>query len=194
MENNHEHYQSKFKKLVLAQIALVVVATVALLYISSQVNREMKIYAEMQQKNEKLRAEQEQLKADFEKEKKNYESLQDNIKKLYATAITAENEVFELQATAKATGTVSRSNESQYDFKIFINTSESLLEKIEKVVYHFNHPTFPVKEQESVNKADRFSVGYKGWGCLANMEVEIHLADKTVQKMNFNMCKSIGWE
>jgi hypothetical protein len=120
-------------------------------------------------------------------------SLQSNIQGLSYTKVTAQNQVYQLQATAKARpGIINPNGNGVYDFSIFVNASDDVLNNIEKVTYDFNHPTFKKPHQESADSEDKFAVRYVGWGCLTNVAVTVYLKDGTKQSIPFDMCQSLG--
>ncbi|MDX1391983.1 MAG: pYEATS domain-containing protein [Rheinheimera sp.] len=117
--------------------------------------------------------------------------LKANVEKLYAVKVTAQNHVFELKATAKATG---RSTElgPEYDFNVFINAPQDVLTNISQVDYLFAHPTFREKLKRATDVAAQFQVGYRGWGCLTQVTATVHYHTGAEQTLDFNMCKSLG--
>lgn len=123
--------------------------------------------------------------------KNEYAELKVNIEKLYAVRVTKNNMVYELKATAKATGRVT-SYGPGYNFSIFVNAPESTLRKIRKVKYVFDHPTFTQKVRTSDNPDEYFKTEYYGWGCLTNISAALYLSDGEEQEIDFNMCQSLG--
>ncbi len=123
--------------------------------------------------------------------KKEYEELKSNVEQLYAVRVTSNNQVFELKATAKATG-VSTSNGPAYDFYIYINAPKATLENIKKVNYLFDHPTFNEKHWESSGPETNFMTKYYGWGCLTKVSARLEMKNGSTQDIEFNMCQSLG--
>ena len=123
--------------------------------------------------------------------KNEYEELKSNIEKLYAVRVTKANNVYELKATAKATGVVTN-NHSLYHFSIFVNAPKATLNNIRKVTYVFDHPTFREKVRISESADNRFMTKYKGWGCLTKVRTTLELVDGDSQQIDFNMCQSLG--
>lgn len=120
-------------------------------------------------------------------------SLQNSIQSLSYAKVTPQNEVFQVQATAKARpGVINPDGNGVYDFSIFINGSKELLSKIEKVTYDFDHPTFRKPHQEASDRNSKFLVQYVGWGCLTQVGVTVYMKDGTKQSIPFDMCKSLG--
>lgn len=123
--------------------------------------------------------------------KQEYEKLRDNIEKLYAVKVTASHYVYELKATAKATGELIGENPA-YNFAIYVNAPAATLQRIEKVTYIFDHPTFAQRERVARDLDDQFKIDYYGWGCLTNMKAILTMKDGESQTLDFNMCKSLG--
>ena len=118
-------------------------------------------------------------------------ALKSNIEQLYAVKVTAENQVFELKATARATGRQIAQG-PEYAFTLFINASASTIAGIAQVSYLFEHPSFRQKLQTSRQQADNFSVGYSGWGCLTQVTATVTHQNNSQQQLKFNMCQSLG--
>ena len=117
--------------------------------------------------------------------------LRQNIEKLYAVKVSSENTVFELKATALATGS-SANQQPIYDFSIFVNAPAATLNSIKQVSYLFDHATFRRREQTTTSSAEQFRVAYTGWGCLTNVKTTVlyHSGEQAV--LDFNMCRSLG--
>lgn len=133
------------------------------------------------------------LEHDITKAEAKLTSLQNNIQGLSYTTVTAQNQVYQLQATAKARpGIINPNGNGVYDFSIFVNASDDVLSNIERVTYDFDHPTFKKKHQESSDSKDKFAVRYVGWGCLTNVAVKVYMKDGAKQSIDFDMCQSLG--
>lgn len=117
--------------------------------------------------------------------------LRTNIEQLYAVRVTDENQVFELKATAKATGRNTHLG-PEYDFNVFINAPVAALQNIQQVNYQFAHATIRQQHKTATEQQQQFSVGYRGWGCLTQVSATVtHLSgEQTV--LDFNMCRSLG--
>lgn len=122
-------------------------------------------------------------------------NLQNNIQGLSYAKVTPQNQVYQLQATAKARpGVLTSDRKAVYDFSIFVNASDDVLNNIAKVTYDFSHPTFREPHQESMDREGKFAVRYVGWGCLSKVGVTVYLKDGTSQSIPFDMCQSLGGE
>ena len=121
-----------------------------------------------------------------------YETLKSSTEQLYAVRVTPQNKVYELKATAQATGEKYADGKPVYNFAVYVKSPETTLAGISSVHYRFDHATFRQKEYVSKNRAERFAVSYTGWGCLSKVEVTVKLADGTEQEFDFNMCRSLG--
>lgn len=142
-----------------------------------------------------LETRQEALQKNIGQAQREYAALKLNIEKLYSVRVTSENGVYELKATALATGR-NLNHGSEYKFTIFINSPSETLSTISRVLYEFRHPTFTEQQQYASNSKDRFSTSYVGWGCLTSVQVTVELKDGAKHAFDFNMCKSLGpqWE
>lgn len=180
MPNESHTYQSKFRKLLLVQVILVIIALIAFLYISSKVSVKMEEYRSVEQKLTQARRE--------------YDALKANTEKLYSVKVTPQNEVYEVKATAEATGRLTEGGKPEYRFSVYLNSPPELLSRIRKVTYDFNHPTFTTPHVEEIDPGTMFATHYIGWGCLRNVVVTVFLEDNTVQTIDFDMCRSIGWQ
>lgn len=132
---------------------------------------------------------QRQRLADMQRQ---YETLKASTEQLYAVRVTPENKVYELKATAQATGGKYDDGRPIYNFAVYVKSPQSTLAGIRSVHYRFDHATFRQKDYVSENRAERFAVTYTGWGCLSKVEVTVRLVDGTEQEFDFNMCRSLG--
>lgn len=137
------------------------------------------------------RAAVEALKRELDTKQAEFESLKANVEGLYAVHVTDANQVFEVKATAQATGRRT-SKGPEFRFAAFINTTPETLASIREVTYRFPHESFrdPVRVVKDSDTA--FRVEYTGWGCLSHVVVNIHLVDGSTRNMVFDMCKSLG--
>jgi len=82
-----------------------------------------------------------------------------------------------------------------YDFKIVPSGINQFKDKIIKFEYEYNHPT--LKNVSTTNRANNFSAGYVGWGCVSNLTIKMHYLDgdnnQQVIIKNIDMCDNIGW-
>jgi hypothetical protein len=138
-----------------------------------------------------LQRQEAELREKVSNESSKYNNLKANIEKLYSVQVTPQNEVYEVKATAQATGKVTN-NLAEYRFAIYINSPTDVLNKIAKVIYTFDHPSFSHPVQEITDGTARFTTQYVGWGCLDNVGVKILLKDGTERSIDFDMCKSLG--
>lgn len=138
-----------------------------------------------------LKASEQQLQEHIQQATAQLTSLRHNIEQLYAVKVSAENTVFELKATALATGQNSNGRPI-YDFGVFINAPETTLNSIKQVTYLFDHVTFRQREQITMAAEQQFKVGYKGWGCLTKVTATVAYHSGEQTRMDFNMCRSLG--
>lgn len=94
-----------------------------------------------------------------------------------------------IECVAKQTQQSMNWAQPQYKFT-FRLTDTSLVNKLIKVEYFFNHPSFaPNKLKSSADVLTNFSIFYLGWGCLSNVPVYLHYKNSTVvDTINFPMC------
>lgn len=121
-----------------------------------------------------------------------FDTLRTSTESLYAVRVTPFNQVYELRATAIATGRTLSGGDPEYRFSIFINSPRQTLDTIERVTYHMEHSTFKQKDYASSDPASRFAAGYTGWGCLSSVKVVVLLKSGVAQQQDFNMCRSLG--
>lgn len=121
-----------------------------------------------------------------------YAALKQNAEKLYAVRVTPANQVYEVKATAQATGRALGSGRPEYDFSIFINSTSEVLSSIQRVTYRLDHPTFRQKDYVSADPRSLFTVRYRGWGCLSSVEVTVLLQSGDSHTVDFDMCRSLG--
>ena len=181
MADDYLRYGKKFKTLLAIQLVLILMAGAAFIYISSGTYRKIGEYRD--------------VLAKIEQAKREHKELKQNIEKLYSVKVTPQSQVYELKATAKATGKIFPSGKPEYQFRVYVNSPPELLQNIVKVTYDFNHESFgEEKHQEATDPTRRFDTRYSGYGCLTSVTVKVFLRDGTEQSMDFNMCKSIGWD
>jgi hypothetical protein len=123
-----------------------------------------------------------------------YDKLKVNTESLYAVKVTPSNYVYEVKASAIATGKQLSQNRPEYRFSAFLNASANTLDQIESVVYTMDHPTFTEKNYVTKDRKSQFARSYVGWGCLDSVEVRIQLKSGQVIKSEFDMCRSLGPE
>lgn len=139
-----------------------------------------------------LAAEEEKQRARLEDAKKAFETLRASTESLYSVRVTPSNQVYELKATAIATGRKLSLGRPEYQFKLFINSPRETLTSIARVTYRMEHETFKQRDYVSDDPASQFASGYVGWGCLSSVKVIVQLKDGTSQDFDFNMCRSLG--
>lgn len=123
-----------------------------------------------------------------------FETLRANTESLYSVRVTPSNQVYELKATAIATGRILPQGRPEYRFSMLINSPKETLATIKRVTYRMEHETFKQREYVSTDAAAQFESGYVGWGCLKNVKVIVLLKTGTSQEFDFNMCRSLGPE
>jgi cell division protein FtsB len=149
--------------------------------------------AQKQYAVDSLAKEESRRRASIDSLKNVYKTLRTSAENLYSVRVTPDNQVYELKATAQATGKMT-SKGPEYRFTIFINSSAQTLESIERVTYHFAHETFKQKDYIAKDMSDRFAMSYRGWGCLTKVTATVALKDGTSHVFDFDMCRSLGPE
>lgn len=85
---------------------------------------------------------------------------------------------------------------NQYLFSFSINPNSEIFDKVVRVEYTRNHPTFKVKTLTGDNRAANFKVAWSGWGCIP-IVVKVYYNDNGVlyyKTINYDMCKALGWK
>lgn len=126
-----------------------------------------------------------ELKASFDRLKSNTEGL-------YSVKVTPANQVYEVKATAMATGRKLSGDLPEYTFTVLINAPTETLNSIERVRYTMDHASFRIKDYVSTNMKNQFARSYVGWGCLSSVQVAVILKTGTTHTSEFDMCKSLG--
>jgi hypothetical protein len=134
------------------------------------------------------------LTTDIAQWKKEKDALIASVGALNYAKITPQNQVFQLKASAKATGRTTPDGKPIYRFSIYVDASPDTLQNINRVAYDFNHPTFVQPHREEINRDHKFQTQYLGWGCLSPVNVTVYLKDTTTQSFPFDMCKALGPE
>jgi cell division protein FtsB len=88
-------------------------------------------------------------------------------------------------------GVLDPSGKQIYDFNIWITSSQNTVNKIKSVSYNFNESSFLMKNRESTDGSNGFSVGYRGWGCLSVVVVIVEYKDGSQEKLYFDMCEAL---
>ena len=140
----------------------------------------------------KLQQEEEAYKVRIAELQASYSRLRANAESLYSVKVTPSNQVYEVKATAKATGRTLSHGRPEYKFTLLINSPPATLADIAKVTYRLEHETFRQKDYVATDAASQFSTGYVGWGCLTSVKVSVLLKSGVTQDFDFNMCRSLG--
>lgn len=174
-----------------------------LISITLQIQRKLQDATELDRRLVALRAEEVDLRTKVEDQRKALATLTRTAEEIYGVRVTAGNQVYQLRATAKPLRKRSTAG-SLFDFSIFINSSDETLDRIQRVIYTMDHPTFANPTMISNDRGNRFAVTYVGWGCLNKVGVAVELKPTTdpkvpsgpsveTHKFEFNMCESLGW-
>jgi len=186
--------------LLIAQFALVGLGALALAVLGYSISKKATEFRELKASAVAAKSELATIKdqtvesqAALAKIKAEYTTLKANTEKLYAVNVTPANQVYAVKASAKATGRKTSGGQPLYDFSAYIDAPPDVLADIASVTYGFHHPTMRKPVRTETNRADRFRVGYMGWGCLEEVKVTVKLTDGNTHSFDFNMCTSIGW-
>jgi hypothetical protein len=139
-----------------------------------------------------LAAEEMKQRARLADAQRELESLKASTEALYAVRVTPSNQVYEVKATAKATGRQLSLGRTEYEFKLLINSPADTLASIARVKYQMEHETFKQRDYVSEDAVNQFAASYVGWGCLSTVKVAVQLKTGETQNFDFNMCRSLG--
>jgi hypothetical protein len=191
---NEEQVEQVFSELKRSSRVSVVMVVLGTLFLIASVSYSALRLRPLETKLTEKREELARVEQELGQRKQEYETLKASVEQLYSVRVTPSNEVYQVKATARATGkaTTTTPPAPEYEFKIFINSAPDVLSNIEEVQYEFNHPTFKVHLFIARDKTDRFAMSYIGWGCLTSVGVKVILKDGTSHTFDFNMCRSLG--
>lgn len=164
----------------------------SLYYSVSRLTPLEKEISEKRQQIAELAAEEQSHLARIAEAKAAFETLKKSTEALYSVRVTPSNQVYELKATAIATGRKLSLGRPEYHFKLLINSPKETLSDISRVTYRMEHQTFKQRDYVSEDPSTQFAAGYVGWGCLSSVKVLVQLKDGTTQDFDFDMCKSLG--
>ena len=169
-------------------------------------NKLQRTNGELQLTNDQLESKRKDTEKKIEKLEKRYAGLKTAVERAELTVRTStesaaatlkvfDQRIFEIQSSAVPTGRTLNSG-AEYRFSLFINGNAEALNGIEKVTYFFDHPSFPAASRTkiSMDREQRFSVGYNGWGCMDPVIITVDFKDGRQSKTDFNMCKNLGWK
>jgi hypothetical protein len=142
----------------------------------------------------KLAAEEAAQRQRLEEARAAFEKLRMSTESLYSVRVTPSNQVYQLKATAVATGRLLSQGRPEYRFSMFINSPPETLASIQRVTYQMKHETFRQQDYVSEDASRQFSTGYVGWGCLTDVPVVVLLKSGESQQFAFNMCRSLEWQ
>lgn len=165
--------------------------------------------AKLQQNVLALQNEQKSLNDAVGAKKKQYDVIKSQIEKVESsfeennTKLTAwlgiiEDRVYEIQAFADLVQRRPGASylDQRYQFTIRIWTPDSqgveeVTDKIERVDYFFNSPTFREPHKTITDPSGGFAVDYTGWGCVPDVKVEIRFKNGETRTKQFNMCDQL---
>lgn len=79
-----------------------------------------------------------------------------------------------------------------YDFTVWLKLPEFRKPEIEKVRYHFDHPSVILRDRVATNPENGFSVSYRGWGCFPGIEVIVTTTGKEDLTLPFDQCAHLA--
>jgi hypothetical protein len=159
-----------------------------------EIEKKKMMIATLEKKIEAKKAEEAALNARIQERQAQYEKLKANTEELYAVRVTPSQQVYQVKATAIATGRTLANGLPEYRFSLLINTPPATLNEIAKVTYRMNHPSFKRPINEVTDAASRFAYTYTGWGCLNSVKVTVQLKSGVTHDFDFDMCRSLGQE
>ncbi len=80
--------------------------------------------------------------------------------------------------------------DKRYHFSLWLDIPRELQEKVQKVTYFFNHPSFTRKENEVSDPSAGFRYTYTGWGCLQRVYITLWMEGKSIE-IEFFMCDAL---
>jgi hypothetical protein len=84
----------------------------------------------------------------------------------------------------------------RYLFGFSIDPNSTLFNKIVRVEYVRDHPTFSIKTLTADNADNNFKVEWNGWGCIP-IGINIYYSENNqlyYKTITYNMCKALGWQ
>ncbi|MBS1761201.1 MAG: hypothetical protein JST23_13870 [Bacteroidetes bacterium] len=87
-------------------------------------------------------------------------------------------------------------NNNQYLFSFSINPNSGIFNKIVRVEYNRNHPSFKVKTLVGDNSSNNFKAEWSGWGCIP-LEIKVYYIQDGIlyyKTLTYDMCKALGWK
>jgi len=79
-----------------------------------------------------------------------------------------------------------------YEWEVFVDESDSILDKIDHVVY-FLHSTFPEPVRTVSKRDNQFALRTKGWGEFL-INAQVVFKDKEVEQTEYRLNLSKSWE
>lgn len=85
---------------------------------------------------------------------------------------------------------------NRFLFGFSIDRSSSIFNKVVRVEYTRDHPTFSVKTLTGDNPDNNFKVEWNGWGCIP-IQIRVYYTENNqlfYKKLVYDMCKALGWQ
>jgi hypothetical protein len=95
------------------------------------------------------------------------------------------------RASASQTAESMTSDRNVYDFAVWLDLPHSVRERVRQVSYTFDHPTFQQKRLTSTDPASGFRAGYRGWGCLSTVLVQVDYRDGPSDRFLLDQCAAV---
>ncbi len=175
-----------FPRLVVIQVAVTVVAVLAMVALLLQIGPLVAKKSELEDTITRQNA----LILELEQQE---DLLQQKIDQL-VEQLTKLETFKEIEPKARSEyipGGETASGRALYEYALWLELPLQLQTQVEKVQYKLDHPTFVTGIATSAEESDGFAVSYTGWACIAYVKVTVFLKDGTVQPIHFNMCKSM---
>ena len=102
-------------------------------------------------------------------------------------------EQVQVKTNAVPTGQSLADGSKIYDFAVWVEAPEPVLNRIASVEYRFEHPSFTQQSHISNDESTGFRVQYRGWGCLDVVPIIIHpkSSSATGGAIDFDMCAKL---
>lgn len=102
-----------------------------------------------------------------------------------------EEEYIEIVPSVAASS--SSSNPGSYLFEVRLLGLSTIKDRVEKVVYDYNHESFSNRYVTVTSSSDSYKVSYTGWGCLTALLATVYFDDGSTQTLTIDMCEILGW-
>ncbi|WP_460983176.1 pYEATS domain-containing protein [Spirosoma fluminis] len=100
--------------------------------------------------------------------------------------------VEELRPVVTATSAGVVNNQTKYMYEIRLDGIDQIKDRVKKIVYKPDHPTFQNMDLSSENKNAGFVVSWRGWGCVNRVKAYVYFDNGDERTFSFNMCQLLS--